>query len=341
MTSGSSTRGQEDVRLSPLEALPGHPDPAVGSRRQYGVGIGTGAPCQALRLRERSLVGNIRPLVEVPVAVPVLGPDHDDRAAAVDGDGGTPDVESRGGDVDRFAGLAVGEPEKLDLVASPGGDVIGKRLRPLRERAAACQPVPRALVDDAGDPDRCRGRSAAAAGKSSWSGPSKRVTALVGTTSAPRSCRRDSDGSSRRPGRPSCDRQCAALPRASRPKAAASSGAFSRDEDGVGHDRTTRPGTGSVDLRQGPPSLRPPPPSSRPPSSSPAAARSDAHASGHPRHCSPSPCRPAGTASPRRRRPHPCRSRPCRPSPAPEGRRRLRARGCTVTALVSSVLRLT
>ena len=58
----------------------------------------------------------------------VLGPDDDDRAVAVDGDRGPPDVEPRAGDVDRLAGLAVGEVEQADLVAASLGDEVGEAL---------------------------------------------------------------------------------------------------------------------------------------------------------------------------------------------------------------------
>ena len=65
--------------------------------------------------------GLVASAVEVPVPVVELGPDDDDRSVAGHGHGGTPDVESRVGDVERLAPPSPGEAEELDLVPPPLG----------------------------------------------------------------------------------------------------------------------------------------------------------------------------------------------------------------------------
>ena len=62
-------RGEEDIGLAVAPRLPGHPDHAIGSGRQHGVGIGAGVVGQPLGRARPGPAGGIEAAgVEVPVA---------------------------------------------------------------------------------------------------------------------------------------------------------------------------------------------------------------------------------------------------------------------------------
>src|SRR5690242_11416492 len=83
----------KDVEVIFPPGLPGQPDNTCGVGCCYDLEIATRRPSQPLNSPQAPFARDIKTIKNLPIAVDLLTPGHDDPAAAIHGNGRPPNVE--------------------------------------------------------------------------------------------------------------------------------------------------------------------------------------------------------------------------------------------------------